>query len=100
MASSEPRWHPEAFEDAQEARNWYAKKSPLAARGFLGELASAVEAVTEAPQRWPSGRAGTRRYVFPGRYPFTLVFLSSPHLVEIVAVAHHKKRPEYWLGRL
>jgi hypothetical protein len=35
VALSEPRWHPEAILDAEFACNWYAERSPFAARGFL-----------------------------------------------------------------
>jgi toxin ParE1/3/4 len=100
VATSDPSWHVEAVEDAQVARDWYAERSPLAARGFLLELADAVDAVLEAPARWPRGKANTRRYAFPRRYPFTLVYrLDSSGQVEIVAVAHHRRHPDYWLHR-
>jgi plasmid stabilization system protein ParE len=96
VASSDPRWHVEAVEDAQSARDWYAARSPLAARGFLLELADAVAAVRESPERWPTGRGNTRRYVFRHKYPFTLVYRLAEGRVEIVAVAHHKRHPGYW----
>lgn len=99
MASNEVRWHVEALEDARNARDWYAERSPLAARGFLLELTGALNAVLEAPTMWPAGAAETRRYVFPRRYPFTLVYRVADREVQIVALAHHKRRPEYWLDR-
>lgn len=98
MATSEPRWHPEAIQEAQEARDWYATRSPLAARGFLLALREAVEAVVEAPERWPLRRHGCRGYVFPARYPYTLVYRLSAN-IEIVAVAHQRRHPSYWARR-
>lgn len=98
MATSEPRWHPEAIEDAQAARDWYAERSPLAARGFLLVLGEAVAAVAAAPERWPVGKHGCRRYVFPRGFPYTLVYRVARDL-EIVAVAHQKQRPGYWADR-
>jgi hypothetical protein len=71
----------------------------MAARGFLLELGTAVAAVMEAPERWPRGLADTRRYPFLGRYPFTLVYILREEQLEIVAVAHHKRRPGFWLTR-
>ncbi|HEV8241813.1 MAG TPA: type II toxin-antitoxin system RelE/ParE family toxin [Thermoanaerobaculia bacterium] len=99
MASSDPRWHVEALLDAQSARDWYAARSPLAARGFLLELEAAVSSVLEAPLRYPRGKAHTRRHSFPGRYPYTLVYRFVDGEVEIVAVAHDKRHPDYWLHR-
>ena len=98
MASNEPRWHPEAVLDAEEARNWYAERSPFAARGFLLALDDAVRAVLQAPERGPLASHGCRRYVFPTRYPFALIYRLIPH-VEVVAVAHQRRRPEYWQHR-
>jgi plasmid stabilization system protein ParE len=98
VASSEPRWHPAAIEDAESARNWYTERSPFAARGFLLALDAAVDAVIEAPKRWPERSHGCRQYVFTSRYPFSLVYRLSPD-VEIVAVAHHRRKPQYWARR-
>jgi hypothetical protein len=33
-------------------------------------------------------------------FPFSIVYLDDPDAVKIVAVAHHKRRPGYWKGRL
>jgi plasmid stabilization system protein ParE len=100
MALSDPRWHEGAVEDAVSAREWYAKRSAMAARGFLLSLESAVDAVLEAPLRWPKARHGCRRYVLPNQYPFTLVYrLLDADTVQIVAVVHQRRPPEYWHDR-
>jgi plasmid stabilization system protein ParE len=98
VASSEPRWHPEAVEDAVAARDWYAEHSPFAARGFLLALDAAIASVIEAPERWPERAHRCRQYLFQSKYPYWLVYRLSSE-VEIVAVAHQRRRPEYWLGR-
>lgn len=98
MASSEVRWHPHALREAEAARDWYAERSPFAARGFLLALEDALESVAEAPERYPLKSFGCRHCVFPSRYPFTLFYRLVPY-VEIVAVAHQRRRPEYWRDR-
>jgi hypothetical protein len=52
-------------------------------------------------QRWSNRRSGGQsvEFVFPRRYPYTLVYRHHDGLVSIVAVAHHKRHPEYWLQR-
>ena len=100
MVSSELRWHSEAVEDAYQARDWYAERSPLAARGFLLSLVDAIVTVTESPQRWPRTSHGCRRYVFPNQYPYTLVYrLLGEGGILIIAVAHQKRHPSYWSHR-
>ena len=98
MASNEPRWHPAAVLDAEEARNWYAERSPFAARGFLLALDDAVRAIMLAPEMAPLESYGCRRYLLPNRYPYTLIYRLTPD-IEVVAVAHQRRRPEYWQQR-
>jgi plasmid stabilization system protein ParE len=98
VASNEPIWHPEALSEAEDARNWYADRSPLAARGFLLALEEAVTSIMESPKRWPERRYRCRHYIFPNQYPYTLVYRVTGK-IEIVAVAHQKRRPYYWKHR-
>jgi len=98
VASNDPRWHPEAVAEAERARDWYAEKSPKAAHNFLVALEAALAAVVEAPERWPLDKHGCRRYVFPRKYPFSLVYRLTSQ-VQIIAVAHQKRRPGYWADR-
>ena len=98
MVSSELRWHPEAILDVEDARNWYAQRSPFAARGFLLALDDAVRTVTTAPDQWPERTGGCRHYVFPSHYPYTLIYRRAPAF-EVVAVCHQKRRPGYWRHR-
>lgn len=95
---NKPSWHPEAVAEAEEAKNWYAERSVSAARGFLLALDQAVEAVVEAPERWPKHRYGCRRYVFSHRYPYTLIYRLEND-IEIVAVAQQGRHPDYWTHR-
>jgi plasmid stabilization system protein ParE len=99
VASNSPAWHPEALVDIREARDWYAERSPLAARGFLKALESAVQAVVDAPGRWPSRKHGARQYIFPNQYPYTLVYRVGEQRLLFVAVAHQHREPDYWAHR-
>ncbi len=99
MASNEPVWHPDAIVDAEEAKAWYAERSPLAAHGFVLAVEQAIGAVLEAPERWPIRRNDCRRYVFPNRYPFQLIYRVLDLGIQVVAVAHQKRHPEYWRER-
>ena len=99
MAPAAVRFHPAAAEEAEEAHEWYAARNPAAADGFREELRHAVDAVAENPNTWPRYGRRARRYVFP-RFPFSLVYVPRGSDVEIIAVAHGKRRPGYWLSRL
>jgi plasmid stabilization system protein ParE len=88
-------FHPAAVEEAQAARQWYEARSQSAADLFLAELDDAVEAISLAPERWPLFVHGTRRYLFH-RFPFQLVYRVMNDYVQVVALAHGRRRPGYW----
>lgn len=91
-------FHPEAAEEVETTRQWYAERSPLAARAFLAELDLGVERIREAPQRWPRYGKGARRYILP-RFPFSVIYRMKGEVIEVVAVAHHRRKPGYWRSR-
>jgi plasmid stabilization system protein ParE len=91
-------FHPAAAQEAVIARQWYAERSLVAARAFLRELTHAVKQVAEAPDRWPNYEHDTRRYVFP-RFPFSIIYRVVGDKIQIIAVAHAKRKPGYWKER-
>jgi plasmid stabilization system protein ParE len=86
---------PSARDDSREALNWYLDRSPRAAARFLAALDRAVALIREAPQVWPPFESGTRRYILPG-FPYSLIYRQVGDVIQVVAVAHHRRRPGYW----
>jgi plasmid stabilization system protein ParE len=93
------QFHSEAWEEFQAADDWYLQRSIDASLGFLNDLDAAFEAICEAPQRWSSYLFGTRRFVMQ-RFPFSIVYRDTPDIVQLIAIAHGKRRPGYWKHRL
>ena len=54
--------------------------------------------ICNAPERWKRADYGTRRFMLPN-FPFSIVYRVQQDAVEVVAVAHHRRRPGYWRGR-
>ena len=96
---AEPPWlHPEAIKEARAAREWYLARNAEAGEAFMAELDAAIEQIERGPRQWPPYLGGTRRYLFH-RFPFFVFFRETDTRIEIVAVAHGRRRPGYWLGR-
>jgi plasmid stabilization system protein ParE len=91
-------FHPDAVAEAHSAWQWYAERSPLAAAAFLSELDRAIALVSKGPYQWPQYVAGTRRYALR-RFPYVLVYRERGDSVQIIAVAHGRRRPGYWRHR-
>jgi len=90
---------PEALREIDDAFEWYLERSLQAAEAFLQEVESAFALIAGSPGIWPRSEAGARRYVL-GTFPYNIIYRGISSGVEIVAVAHHKRRPRYWRGRL
>jgi toxin ParE1/3/4 len=92
-------FHPEAIVEARAAREWYSSRSGVAAgEAFDQELNRAIKLISEAPLRWLEHRFETRRYLFR-RFPYAVVYRVYPFAIQIVAVAHARRRPGYWSSR-
>src|SRR5260370_28122848 len=99
MAAFAESCHRAAAKEAESTYDGYAGKRPAAAHGFREELRQAIDAVVANPRPWPRYGSRARRYVFP-RYPFSLVYILRNDDIEVVAVAHGRRRPGYWRSRL
>ena len=97
--AGEVEFHPAALQEARAAVDWYSTRSRLAAVALVLELDVALAAIAEAPERWPTVGGGCRRYVLH-RFPFLVIYREHGAAIEVVAVAHARRRPGYWTGRV
>ena len=98
MASLPIRLHPLAADEAEAARSWYSERNSDAAAEFLGDLNAAMAAISEAPGRWPRLDNRYRRFLLRN-FPFSVVYLPHADKLEVIAIAHHRRRPGYWRER-
>src|ERR1700690_2403416 len=98
MASKPVRLHPEAEREYLEALGWYRDRNAVVASDFGLAVSKAVQAIEAAPQRWPSYFEEFRRYTLH-RFPFGIVYQEMLSEVVVFAVAHGRRRPEYWRKR-
>lgn len=98
MARASVEFLPEAVAETAAARAWYAELGAVAVEGFEADLSAAVALVAELPEAWPAYHLGTRRLLLR-RYPFALVYRIDGSRIEVVAVAHLRRRPGYWGAR-
>lgn len=91
-------FHPNAVEEASEARRWYSEIDPALGRAFADELERAIARVAAAPERWACHLHGTRAFLLH-RFPYLLVYRLLADRVQIIAIQHAKRRPGYWKSR-
>jgi toxin ParE1/3/4 len=98
MAASELYYLAEARRELKEAFAWYADRNRSAAAALLVELDSTAARILEMPALGSPLQSGVRRLVLR-RFPYSLVYRQVGDAIQIIAVAHHKRRPGYWVGR-
>jgi len=98
MTHRELEFHPDAVAEARAAIEWYAKRSRNAAQLFLADLEDVLERVNEDPERFAFFKHGTRRALLR-RFPYVVVFREKSPSIQIIAIAHAKRRPGYWRSR-
>ena len=98
MTPPEIRFHPAAADETEGAFRWYQQRSPTAAAAFLIELERTLARIVEAPQLAAPGDHATRR-VLLRRFPFAIVYRVTGEAIEVIAVAHGRRRPGYWRSR-
>jgi plasmid stabilization system protein ParE len=91
--------HPAARLEEDEAFEWYYRRDLSAAEGFLREIEQARSAIQSSPEAWAEYLYDTRRYLLK-RYPYVVVYRLTEDRIQVVAIAHGRRKPGYWTDRL
>jgi len=92
-------YHPHARAELVEAATYYESRVPGLGAQFREEANRTASKILEAPRRWRMIDVDVRR-VLMVRFPFAVYYRVFPDHIQILAVKHHKRHPEYWRRRL
>lgn len=83
-----------------EAVRWYeARRSGLGAE-FFDAVATTVALIETTPEIGTTiSTDGLTRRALVARFPYQVVYRLRPTEIVIAAIAHLKRRPEYWRNR-
>lgn len=87
-----------AEEEYEAALGWYFDRSEKAATGFEAAVERAVAFLAAFPEGCPYCD-DRHRYCPLKRYPYGLIYRVEDDQVRVVAVAHDRQLPGFWLGR-
>ena len=94
--------HPDAEQEFRTSESFYEERGGHdLALDFIARVEAALRIVVADPQRFPR----VRRYrkvqkARLTRFPFCIYYIERAEDIWVVAIAHDKRRPEYWAGRL
>ena len=93
-------FHPAAEAEYLESIAYYESKRPGLGAMYLAEFENIMELVCAKPHMYAIEKLPDIRRMRMKRFPFTVLYRESSRTVQVLAVAHHRRRPQYWLGRL
>jgi len=92
-------FHPSARFELAESIAYYEQQSAGLGLDLLAEVEKATAIIQRTPHAWPRYKDTDFRTFLVKRFPYVIFYLDDPDAVWIAAVAHGRRRPDYWIGR-
>jgi len=95
--------HSEAEAELLEATLWYFDREPRVATRLLREFDRVAGLICAQPELFSIAREGSRpviRRALLRRFPYGIVFTESAETIHVIAFAHLRRAPDYWVDRL
>lgn len=98
------RVEPEAKAELVEATRWYERQRTGLSRRLLDDVETALAAIEALPRRFPRVAVQDEsleiRRCLLRDFPYAVVFILARGEPVVIAVAHVKREPGYWLYRV
>jgi len=74
---------------------WYDSINHEISDRLLSEIDIAFDKILQHPQAWPVFANKYRHYSLQ-KFPYSIMYTFSGQRIEILAFAHHRRKPLYW----
>ena len=91
-------FHPEAEEEFRAAIDHYEGNEAGLGYDFSLEVLTAIRNILAHPHAWPVMEHDVHRCLV-NRFPFGVLYSVEPTSIFVIAVMHHRRRPDYWKNR-
>ena len=93
------QWHEAAEDELLNEIGYLELQAPGLGRRFFAEVARVEALIAEFPEAAAEIRPSIRRRLLR-KFRFSLLYSIEKQGTLILALAHHSRRPGYWVGRL
>ena len=95
------RFHPGAEAEYLEAIIFYESRRKGLGAAYLVAFENMMVHVVDSPHRYRVERKPNIRGISLTKFPYKIIFRSvEGNEIQVLAVSHKKRRPDYWLSRL
>ena len=92
-------FHPEAETEHLETVVYYETRRAGLGALYLAAFEQALDSVRVNAHSYRIVHEPDIRRVPLARFPLSIIYRETDERIEILAVAHHKRRPAYWITR-
>ena len=93
------RLHPEAALEHEEQVAYYEERRRGLGQRYHAAMLRAVGKACRAPHRFRVVRSPDLRRVSLQGFPLAVIFREVAGVVQVLAIAHHRREPNYWRKR-
>lgn len=82
--------------EIDDALLWYDAITSDLADHLLYQIDLGLQQIALQPSAWPTYAGAYRHYIIQ-QFPYAIIYHELPNKIEVLAFAHHKRKPLYWL---
>ena len=92
--------HRDARAELDEAMAFYEASEPGLGLDLQDKVEGAISKIRQNPETWPRHKSTEFRKYLLDRFPYTVFYLDQPAHIWIIAIAHARRKPNYWRVRV
>ena len=93
------RLHPDAAPEHEEQVAYYEERRAGLGRRYHLAMLRAIALAAGNPRRFKVIRLPNLRKVSLRGFPFAVIYREVDSIVQVLAIAHHRRAPNYWIRR-
>ncbi|WP_086481618.1 type II toxin-antitoxin system RelE/ParE family toxin [Oceanospirillum sanctuarii] len=92
-------FHSAAEAEFLECISYYESKVPGLGKTLIDEFEHLLQLVLQSPEAWQTELPPDIRRIPMKRFPLSVIYRIKHEQIQILALAHDKRRPWYWINR-
>jgi hypothetical protein len=94
------QFHPDAFNEYYDSAAFYQRRVPGLGADYVADFDAIMALVCRTPKFYPTIAALDIYKAGLKRFPFHVIYRVMSTQIIVLAVAHQRRRPAYWMRRL
>lgn len=94
------QFHPDAFDEHHDSVAFYQSRLPGLGADYLAEFDAVMARICAEPAFYPQAGTPDIRKAGLKRFPFHVIYQVAAKQIVVLAIAHQRRRPTYWMGRI